>query len=429
MKKILLYFLGLGLVLGACNPMDEIYDEIEATDYPTVKSLEITLADDDYDLAGGNVAKFKNFSSSNTAEEFMPIILDAKYPGLGKGSIAQVTYAYYRGGLEYLNFLTDAESYELTTDDYDSMGEDSGQPGRYNNFSSSTPPEDYLPAFFAAKYPDAAEDDLVFVTYKYYSGSVETRSEYYGFDGSVWAAVEVELPDGVMVYTLTGDDYDSMGEDSGKPGRYNNFSGSIPPEDYLPTFLSLKFPYAAEGDKIATVYRYYAGGGVTETRADEYSLSNGAWEAYSSVIQKSDQFIHTGADGWLFDPSVVFTMSSADFQLMVDYVNDTHGSQYLDSYGTAEFYYGAGSYYSNFDMRETKWNDSVFGSAEDAVKEGIAAALLPSKFPNAVAQVSGVDVMYVVTWAYYDGSNGERTFVYQCTKSGPSPEFVFVEER
>ena len=52
---------------------------------------------------------------------------------------------------------------------------------------------------------------------------------------------------------------------------------------------------------------------------------------------------------------------------------------------------------------------------------------LTTKFPDAVNQVSGIDVFYVVNYAYYDGSNGTGTMTFQCTKSGPNPEFTFVE--
>ena len=127
------------------------------------------------------------------------------------------------GRLDYLDYLTNADSYELSTADYDSMGESSGQPGKYNNFDSGTPPEDYLPDFMATKYPNAENGDLVLVTYKFYSGAVSNVSEYYGFDGSAWAAVEVDLPEGVSLYELTTDDYDSMGEEYGQPGRYKQF--------------------------------------------------------------------------------------------------------------------------------------------------------------------------------------------------------------
>ena len=60
----------------------------------------------------------------------------------------------------------------------------------------------------------------------------------------------------------------------------------------------------------------------------------------------------------------------------------------------------------------------------------MAKAFLPAKFPNAVAQVDGIDVNYKITFVTYGGSDGGTyTITFQCTKSGPNPEFTYVEEK
>ncbi|MFV0592308.1 MAG: hypothetical protein ACK5M7_13050 [Draconibacterium sp.] len=422
MKKILFFAATLLLFFG-CEDYNDQFDGYDDNTITLVKNLDYTLTDADYESMGGAPADYYNFSSSAPAADFIPDFLAEKYPSLDVNSSVNVTYTYYMGGLDYLDYLTNADSYELTTADYDSMGESSGQPGKYNNFDSSVSPDDYLPAFMATKYPNAVDGDLVLVTYKFYSGGVSNVSEYYGFDGSAWEAVEVDLPEGVSMYELTADDYDSMGEESGQPGRYNNFDSSTLPENYLPTFLELKFPYAMNGDKMAIIYMFYSGG--TSKRATEYTKTATGWKAYSSTEARTDQFLKT-SDGWLFDPSVIFTMNSEDYQIIVDYVKATYGEEKLDSYGTQEFYFGAGAYYENFDLRDGKY-DTSFASGLEAAKAGISEGLLPNKFPNAVAQVSGVDVMYIVSFATYNGADGAQTYTYQCTKSGPNPEFTFVE--
>jgi len=226
----------------------------------------------------------------------------------------------------------------------------------------------------------------------------------------------------------------------GSPGKYNNFSSSDNPDDYLPQFLSMKYPYAQEGDKLAVVYKYYSGG--TSTRADEYSFSMNEWTKYDPVEVKTDQFINVGSK-WIFDPTVKFTMASADYQLIVDAVKANPDTKSLvDSYGTGEFYYGANSHYNNFDIRLVKRTTGDFAQAEysdlteeeanalimDRMAEGVGV-MLKAKFPNAVAQVSGVDVMYEVTVSTYenDGSYGTYVVTLQCTKSGPDPSFELVE--
>jgi len=96
------------------------------------------------------------------------------------------------------------------------------------------------------------------------------------------------------VYILNSEDYNSMGA----PGKYNNFSSSEPPENYLPQFLSKKYPYAQEGMQLAIVYRYYAGS--TQTRADQYTFTNHQWTKYDPIEMKTSQFINTGTK-WAFD--------------------------------------------------------------------------------------------------------------------------------
>ena len=259
---------------------------------------------------------------------------------------------------------------------------------------------------------------------------VITKSDFYRLDGTTWKMES----DGV--YALSSQDYDSMGS----PGKYNNFSSSDNPDDYLPQFLSMKYPYAQEGDKLAVVYKYYSGG--TSTRADEYSFSMNEWTKYDPVEVKTDQFINVGSK-WIFDPTVKFTMTSADYQLIVDAVKANPDTKNLvDSYGTGEFYYGANSHYNNFDIRLVKRTTGDFAQAEysdlteeeanalimDRMAEGVGV-MLKAKFPNAVAQVSGVDVMYEVTVSTYenDGSYGTYVVTLQCTKSGPDPSFELVE--
>jgi len=247
----------------------------------------------------------------------------------------------------------------------------------------------------------------------------EEYKAVYEFDGNDW----LKSSD---VYIVTVADYDAMGA----PGQYDNFSADDKPVDYIPNLLSERFPLAGEESEKVVIYRYYTGvsGVYTITLADTYVYTDGEWmSTYQYVGDVTSQFLYSDGN-WVFDPTVIFTMKSSDYQTIVNWVDVNLGSSYVDSYGTQEFYTGAGSYYSNYDKRTGKWDDSVFDTADEAIAWGIANALLPSNFPNAVTQVSGIDVFYVVTFAYYDGSSGTQTMTFQCTKSGPDPEFTWVEE-
>ena len=427
MKNLLYILAGFLLVFSSCDYNDENFEGLDDMTEPTdVKSVELKLTDDDYDAIGGDVASYGNFSSSALPADYLPDYFAELYPTYDAGSVVNVTYDYYRGGLSYIYDLVDANQYELTSADYDSFGTASGEPGNYNNFAWNMPAGDYLPDFLLALYPNAEDGDLAFITYEYYDYGTSTVTDLYAFDGTAWSVSEGGLPEGVILYTLTSDDYDSMGEDSGLPGRYNNFSSSAEPEDYLPTFLALNNPYAQEGDMIAVLYKYYSSGSTT-TRGKQYTYTDGVWLEYQTTIEKTDQYILT-ASGWVFDPTVLLEMEAADYQMIVDYVNSTYGAEYIDSYGTADFYYGASAYYSNFDARDGKFNADVFASWDEAVAEGIQSGLLPQKYEKAQTQVDGIDVFYVVTFNMYGADASIYSMRFQCTKSGPDAEFEYVED-
>ena len=136
----------------------------------------------------------------------------------------------------------------------------------------------------------------------------------------------------------------------GSPGKYDDFSSSDLPKDYLPALLTSKYPLAGEGSEVVVVYKYYEGGLLT--LADRYSFTNGNWvSSYDYVEPKTSQFLYS-TDGWVFDPTVNFTMVNADYQLVVDWVKNNIGADKVDSYGTQEFYTGAGSNYNNYDLRK-----------------------------------------------------------------------------
>lgn len=222
------------------------------------------------------------------------------------------------------------------------------------------------------------------------------------------------------LYYLNNSDYDAMGA----PGTYNNFSSSELPQDYIPALLKQKYPLAGQDFEVIVVYKYFEG--TTMTLADRYMFNNGGWEStYSFVEPRTSQFLFSNT-GWVFDPTVAFKMAAPDYQLIVDWVKLNIGADKVDTYGTQEWYTGAGSYYANFDLRPGKWDNVEFTTWEDAVTYAIGSVLLPGKYPSAVTQVSGIDVKYVVSFVTYNGAYANYTWTFKCTKSGPDPEFTLV---
>lgn len=161
---------------SACNPMDDIYDELDAKgEAPITGENSIELSDDDYEFLEQS---YGNFSSVDEAKEKIPSLLDDKYPVWGDGSLVNVTFKLYDP--------IRVEDYTVTTSDYDAlieMGDISGP-----HLSSNSDIND----FFSYKFPQADQGSYVELTYKTLAGKI--------------------------LYTLTDDDYVLVGN-----GNYKNF--------------------------------------------------------------------------------------------------------------------------------------------------------------------------------------------------------------
>lgn len=112
-----------------------------------------------------------------------------------------------------------------------------------------------------------------------------------------------------------------------------------------------------------------------------------------------------------------FTMDSLAYQLIVDYANsnDLNSATYPE---TSEDYFGASSYYGNFDTEyDGSFNMVTFASWEEAVKTAISTIVLPANFASAADNDS-----ISVTFTYYNGSNGgDDTFTFVYGNSAFSP--------
>ena len=208
----------------------------------------------------------------------------------------------------------------------------------------------------------------------------EKRYAYFKYNGTAYEATDI--------VAVQPQDYTAMGQ------NYGNFTHPTQ-DNYLPQFLSEKYPYAQLDDKLYVGFRCYAGG-ATSWKVDEY-VFNGQWTKTIYFADKTDQF--RKQDGqWLVDRTLEldFTNTSsaetkAFYQYCVNWVydfkdvpmgapardnageiisteivlidgNKPAGNYWVSNYGNNEFYTGASAYYGNMDWRPS------------AVKGGFAAA-------------------------------------------------------
>ncbi|OFX88023.1 MAG: hypothetical protein A2W99_11295 [Bacteroidetes bacterium GWF2_33_16] len=254
-----------------------------------------------------------------------------------------------------------------------------------------------------------------------------TFYDYYEYTGSVWSKLE-------NVFYLTSADYTALNVSSSR------FTPTVKPQDYIPAFLKVKYPsLVAEGTTAIVVYNYYINSAFgVQVVSDEYTYTAGEWvSSFNFISTTTEQFIYSDA-GWIFDPTVKFTMSSSDYQLIVD--EDPIPDP---SYTNNAWYYGASAYYSNFDLRLAKhvqYEPQTFTGLTEAeavailyprVQEAIIL-LLQKKFPAAVNEVSGVPVHYLVSYQTYNSDYTRTNYQvdYLCTESasGSTPATFELQE-
>ncbi len=293
------------------------------------------------------------------------------------------------------------------------------------------PAEGYSPAFIeAGKFDLSKYSGTVYIAFKYTGNGASdpAKTTTYQIDNVLVKGVSTKKAAKAELYTIYNDLYMFNGTTWAKdnntvvpdPDDYSamgitSFSSSALPSFYLPIFLGSNLPYAIDGTSKTVIYLYN-----NSVTANEYVRQNGTWNLSGPVFERTGQFVYV-ADGWVFDPTVKFSPSAADIQLLVDYVYSTYSRDYGSNYGNDEFYFGGSAYYVNFDLRisnRTKYSIPGFENLEteaavdlswNRVEEGLIV-LLGLKFPEAVAEVSGLQVYYWLTFNTYENDLSKKVY-------------------
>ena len=243
--------------------------------------------------------------------------------------------------------------------------------------------------YIAFKYESLGDPDNIASTWEILDvkikvpgveGVTENKEAFYVYIDGSW-----ELSEGV--YFLSDADFDSMGQASGQPGQYNNFSSSISPNDYLPTFLGNKFPYAQEGDELLVIYDYYSSSTGAQLRGNLYTVVDGSWFGYESTIDTTLQLAHDGTT-WVPDNTIKYELVAADYALIAD------------------TYRAEAGYESAVANLETYGNISTFNWTSDQINAAVNTVLM-NNFPGMEE-----DQKFNVTIYVYDGSSHNVVFNY-----------------
>ena len=247
-------------------------------------------------------------------------------------------------------------------------------------------------------------------------------------------------------------DYTAMGQ------GYGNFTNPTQ-DNYLPSFLGEKYPYAQVDDKVYVGYRCYASGATT-WKVDEYVFA-GAWTKTIYFTEKTDQF--RKADGvWNIDRTLELDFtntSSADtkafYQYCVNWVYDNKdvplgapardnageiisteivlidgqkpaGNYWVSNYGNNEFYTGASAYYGNMDWRPSAVKSGFVAAGMDNLSDDEILAKLKEHSAEVFAIILGYmypemtpeEYKKVIIKVYSYGPNKNYSFTFDVTDKG-----------
>ena len=217
------------------------------------------------------------------------------------------------------------------------------------------------------------------------TGESVNYGAYYMYSDGEWELAE-------NAYYLSSADFDSMGEGSGQPGRFDNFSSSVSPNNYLPAFLAINFPYGQEEEELIVTYAYYSSSSGAQVRGNLYTFTDGAWMAHQSTISTSLQFGHDGTQ-WVPDNTIRYTLVDADYSNVASTLLTTPGFE--DAAGNLDNY-------GNFNRTGsgTSWSDEMMITAMGVVLDAIDPSAEDGQ-------------KYITTYNIYDGSSGteERSLI------------------
>ncbi|MBQ8501255.1 MAG: hypothetical protein IJ494_02970 [Bacteroides sp.] len=371
------------------------------------------------------------FTDKSALEAAVADMLEDMYPYCNEGSSAKVSVLF--GDItKGFQTLSADETYTLTDADYETMGTAKGEPGEYHNLSYKHDVDTYLTTFLNEKYKDLAVGKLVEIGYKYYSNYVTSElTKTYKRTTDSWEEVVIEYV-ADKNYELVKEDYDSMGTESGTPGRYDNFDSNMNIPFYIGIFLKEKFPYTEEGTTYEVSYKYYENK-VTTTQTIIMKYDGSKWtefDPYADILTVSTKIAEMSFDGesWtlgrLLGGSKTITLGYDDYYALVEWVLDNKLAYKDSRYDNSEYYFGASYFYQNINNNYNTWRniynvDGEYDGLTDEQLQSVMDERLVWGLTNIILPLhvttpdSGIS--YQIVYTLYGGrgsGNYAMTFMY-----------------
>ncbi|GAL66419.1 hypothetical protein [Jejuia pallidilutea] len=262
MKKIIyLITLTLAVTFVGCNPLEDLYDDIDARETPGVDFIQAdeqyTFTAEDYELYEDELGGEEFFESQDQADLILPDFLAEKYPVWGEGSLVNVTYNLFdetvlepistsqtlsnlndidsflsttiesaeNGTFVELTYNAEVLAYTLSDSDFetieDALGskypEATSSAARFGNFERRSGRDSYwsdnmiVEAITALLAADYNTGQVLVVNFAIFDGSPGSESFTLQHNGYNFLKLDVEASGSdATEYTLTGDDYDAI---------------------------------------------------------------------------------------------------------------------------------------------------------------------------------------------------------------------------
>ncbi len=381
---------------------------------------------------GSEVNVDKNMILSEDATDVLALAIDAMDQGYSIRN-SRGKYIYMSGTFNSFNFADaiGAEGYNWTFN--------ANADGTFDVTNVATKKTIAYSANFSS-FGAYASNEGNFVVELYKKGTVSTSKKsvrsvvprslavaynacvLYQFNGSSWAVMDKytdeENDTEVKVAALDPSVYNNLGE-----------AYVASPDNILPQYLSLFYPYVSSGQVMAVAY-YAKGGGIA---VDEYTNEDGSWSKTTEVQNVTSPFTKADAHTWKYDPSVLITlpptksneMTVLYMQTATDWVWENidqkllgvqdKGNGYVTKFGNNEYYTGCSAYYGNVDMRAAKAKEQYAkgyeGMSDEEIYDAMCQHLIEVMGPVLeilnpdATPVDGVDVTYTVQVGIYTGKN------------------------
>jgi len=378
MKKLHYLIAFIALTFTACKKQPVI---------PTgayTKSLSVTLTQSDYKSLGSTVysSKSYNFNTLADAKTYIPTILDSKYPQLGDGSTAMVTFTLAAPVVTLADSTNANTAYTLTAADYLLL------PGnKFTDFSTAQ-----MLSWLPYKYPNPVANQLAVLTYTYFESGATSNSGIPATDAFLYLNGSWQ-----KIYRISAAQYTSVGR-----GVNNWFIATDVPVllNYLNTFLKADTKVMATahvGDVIYVNYRYL----TTYQKVMPLTYDGTNW--VNIATNASFSFMKSGGK-WAPDNTVFYTIVQADYTTISN-----------STLGTVA---GRTNIASFPDFNTSAPTDATYWSDAD-IQAGLIL-VLKAKYGSTAL----VNQKFVVTYAVYNFgvvTNRTKTYMYDGTN------FVFVQ--